>query len=191
MRRSAPSAPSTQCEPDNRLVARSLENRWEEKLRELTDAEAELAEHVVPALEPSREQLEALARDLPALWAAKTTAEHDRKRLLRALIADVTITSKPERPRGSGRDPLALGCLRAAHDRTATDTATRKRTPPPAIELTRPPRPRSHQRRDRRASSTPPACAPARAFRSTRTPSDGIRRAYKIPATRPLPGTAS
>jgi DNA invertase Pin-like site-specific DNA recombinase len=36
------------CEPDNRLVARSLENRWEEKLRELKDAEAELAEHVVP-----------------------------------------------------------------------------------------------------------------------------------------------
>ena len=40
------------CEPDNRLVARSLENRWEEKLRELKDAEAELAEHVVPAASP-------------------------------------------------------------------------------------------------------------------------------------------
>ena len=73
------------CEPDNRLVARSLETRWEEKLRDLKDAEAELAEHVVPSSEPSREQLEALARNLPALWAANSTAQRDRKRLLRAL----------------------------------------------------------------------------------------------------------
>jgi excisionase family DNA binding protein len=86
------------CEPDNRLVARSLENRWEEKLRELKDAEAQLAEHIVPSSEPSREQLEALARDLPALWAAKTTAQRDRKRLLRSLIADITLTSDPEKP---------------------------------------------------------------------------------------------
>jgi hypothetical protein len=85
------------CEPDNRLVARNLENRWEEKLRELKDAEAELAEHVVPGSEPRREQIEALARDLPALWEAKTTAARDRKRLLRALISDVTITSQPDR----------------------------------------------------------------------------------------------
>ena len=80
------------CDPENRLVARSLETRWEEKLRELKDAEAELAEHVVPGCEPAREQIEALARDLPALWAAGTTAHRDRKRLLRAVIADVTIT---------------------------------------------------------------------------------------------------
>ncbi len=80
------------CDPENRLVARSLENRWEEKLRELKDAEAELAEHVVPAAELSREQIEALARDLPALWTAATTTDKDRKRLLRTMITDVTIT---------------------------------------------------------------------------------------------------
>ncbi|MBV9336054.1 MAG: recombinase family protein, partial [Solirubrobacterales bacterium] len=84
-----------QCDPDNRLVARSLETRWEQTLRELKDALAELAEHTTPAPEPSREQIEALARDLPKLWAAKTTSEKDRKRLLRAVIADVTITSQP------------------------------------------------------------------------------------------------
>ena len=36
-----------------------------------------------------------VARDLRALWAADSTSEKDRKRLLRALIADVTITSQP------------------------------------------------------------------------------------------------
>jgi hypothetical protein len=84
------------CEPENRLVARSLETRWETKLRELAEAEAELAEQTKPAPEPSREQLEALARDVPALWAADSTSEKDRKRLLRALVADVTITSQPQ-----------------------------------------------------------------------------------------------
>jgi hypothetical protein len=83
------------CEPDNRLVARTLETRWETKLRELKDAEAELAEHVVPSSEPSREQIEALAHDLPALWAANSTSDKDRKRLLRAFVNDVTLTFKP------------------------------------------------------------------------------------------------
>jgi hypothetical protein len=84
------------CEPENRLVARSLEMRWEQKLRELAEAEAELAEQNKPAPEPSREQLEALARELPKLWAAETTAQRDRKRLLRAMIIDVTLTSQPD-----------------------------------------------------------------------------------------------
>jgi DNA invertase Pin-like site-specific DNA recombinase len=83
------------CEPENRLVARSLETRWEQKLRELAEAEAELAEHNKPAPEPSREQLEVLAR-IPKLWAAGTTAQRDRKRLLRTMIADVTLTSEPD-----------------------------------------------------------------------------------------------
>ena len=76
------------CEPENRLVARSLETRWEQKLRELAEAEAELAEQNKPRPEPSREQLEALARDLPKLWTADTppprsqaaAARDDRRR---------------------------------------------------------------------------------------------------------------
>ncbi len=123
------------CEPENRLVARSLETRWETKLHELADAETELAEQTKPAPEPTREQLEALARDVPALWAAETTSEKDRKRLLRALIADVTITSQPE-----SRD-IAVGIrwrTGAAEQHTIqrppsiNDTT---RTPPATVEL--------------------------------------------------------
>ncbi len=123
------------CEPDNRLVARTLENRWEQKLRELKDAEAELAEHVVPSSEPSREQLEALARDLPKLWTATSTAHRDRKRLLRAIIADVTLTSQPE-----GRE-LQVG-IRWRSGASEQHTIQRpprpadaKRTPAKVIEL--------------------------------------------------------
>ncbi|MGO9973931.1 MAG: helix-turn-helix transcriptional regulator [Solirubrobacteraceae bacterium] len=125
------------CEPDNRLVARSLENRWEEKLRDLKDAEARLAEHIVPQSEPSREQLETLARDLPALWAAKTTAQRDRKRLLRSLIADITLTSDPEKPTVQIGIRWQSG---AAEQHTITRPQTAgeaRRTPPEALELIR------------------------------------------------------
>ena len=83
------------CEPENRLVARSLESRWEAKLAAVAEAEAALAvtRAAVPALPPHAE-LEALATDLPALWAAPTTSAKDRKRLLRTLVADVTLTSQ-------------------------------------------------------------------------------------------------
>jgi DNA invertase Pin-like site-specific DNA recombinase len=84
-----------QCDPDNRLVARSLERRWEEKLRELAEAEQGRAAQAAEPELPGREQLEALARDLPALWGAPATSDRDRKRLLRALIADVTLSIQP------------------------------------------------------------------------------------------------
>jgi excisionase family DNA binding protein len=125
------------CEPENRLVARSLENRWEEKLRELKDAEARLAEHIVPSNEPSREQLQALARDLPALWAAKTTAQRDRKRLLRSLIADITLTSDPDHPTVQIGIRWQSGAAEQ-HTITRPQTAGEAHsTPPEALELIR------------------------------------------------------
>lgn len=80
------------CEPENRLVARSLEARWEARLTALADAEKALLETqaAAPPL-PTRAELEAVTADLSRLWHAPTTAPRDRKRLLRILIADVTI----------------------------------------------------------------------------------------------------
>ena len=83
-----------QCEPENRLVARSLEQRWEEKLRLAHEAERALATAQTAAVPlPARAELEALASDVPRLWQASTTSDKDRKRLLRALVADVTVQS--------------------------------------------------------------------------------------------------
>lgn len=85
-----------QCEPENRLVARSLEQRWEEKLSALTEAEAAWAAAQAEAVPlPPRAELEALASDLPRLWAASTTSHKDRKRLMRTLVADVSLLSEP------------------------------------------------------------------------------------------------
>jgi hypothetical protein len=74
-----------------------------------------------------------LARDVPALWAAHSTSEKDRKRLLRALIADVTITGQPD-----GRD-VAVG-IRWRSGAAEQHTIQR---PPSVNEATRtPPSPR-------------------------------------------------
>ena len=86
-----------QVEPENRLVARTLEARWETRLAALAEAEQalEAARDALPPL-PSRAELEKLAADLPALWHAPTTSSKDRKRLLRTLIADVTLLPEPD-----------------------------------------------------------------------------------------------
>jgi DNA invertase Pin-like site-specific DNA recombinase len=83
------------CDPDNRLVARSLERRWEEKLRELAEVERERACQMNEPALPSRDQLESLAVNFPQLWTASTTSDKERKRLLRSLIGDVTLISAP------------------------------------------------------------------------------------------------
>jgi DNA invertase Pin-like site-specific DNA recombinase len=73
------------CEPENRLVARALEARWETRLADLADAEAALAAQrsAQPEL-PAPDALAATVADLPALWADPAASDKDRKRLLRA-----------------------------------------------------------------------------------------------------------
>lgn len=82
-------------DPDNRLVARGLEREWEERLRPLDAAKADLErrERERPRVisEAERNRLLALGPDLAAVWNAVTTTPRDRKELLRTLIEDVTI----------------------------------------------------------------------------------------------------
>ncbi|MFN0282728.1 MAG: recombinase family protein [Kineosporiaceae bacterium] len=84
------------CEPENRLVARELERRWEDALkqqRQLDDAfgrwqRAAPSELSAAALASIR----ALAADLPAVWAAATTTPADRQRIARLLLDRVVVT---------------------------------------------------------------------------------------------------
>src|SRR3954468_14191978 len=119
------------CDPDNRLVARTLESRWEAKLRELAETEAELARQAAAPKPPDRADIEALARDLPRLWNAPSTSFRDRKRLLRALIHDITLTSRPDAPevqigihwRSGASDQLTVLRPQAARTARATEVA--------------------------------------------------------------------
>ena len=125
-------------EPENRLVARSLEARWEARLAALTEAEQalEAAQDTLPPL-PSRDDLEKLAADLPALRNAPTTSARDRKRPLRTLIADVTLLPEPDR----SKVRIGIRWHTGATDELTADRpvhpGTARRSPAAAIELVR------------------------------------------------------
>jgi hypothetical protein len=82
--------------PENRLVARTLEREWNDRLAELERLERDaalrpgLANRLVDPEE--RRRVLALAQDLPKVWHAPTTLQTDRKQLLSHLIKDVTIS---------------------------------------------------------------------------------------------------
>ncbi len=82
-------------EPENRLVARTLEKRWNEKLQQLASLEAAYAEaKAVERLElnsQQRQQILQLASDLPALWQAPTTTAAERKEMLGLLVKQVAL----------------------------------------------------------------------------------------------------
>jgi hypothetical protein len=82
-------------EPENRLVARGLEQEWEQCLRKLAEAEAELVrrEQQRPrTLSPEeRQRLAVLGADLELVWSAPSTTDRDRKELLRTLLEEVII----------------------------------------------------------------------------------------------------
>jgi DNA invertase Pin-like site-specific DNA recombinase len=175
----------SQVEPENRLVARSLEARWEGKLAALAEAEQalEAARDALPPV-PGRAELEKLAADLPALWHAPATSSKDRKRLLRTLIADVTLLPEPDRGKvrigirwhTGATDELSVA--RAAHPGTA------KRSPTPAVEMVR-----------RLGPTTPTAALADQLNAAGLTTGNGrpfdakavqwIRHAYHIPAPAP------
>lgn len=82
-------------EPENRLVARSLEREWNEKLLQQERLRKEYETRPQPQIQLSsadeRQRTLALVQDLPAIWRAGPTTHADRKQLLRFLIKDVTL----------------------------------------------------------------------------------------------------
>ena len=89
-------------DPSQRLVAGTLERRWNDALLQLEDLKKQAAEFLCQearvATSEQKAKVLALARDLPRLWHAPTTQAKDRKRMLRLLIKDITV-EKPLRPK--------------------------------------------------------------------------------------------
>ncbi|MEO8955229.1 MAG: hypothetical protein ABI465_11745 [Ktedonobacteraceae bacterium] len=80
-------------EPEHRLVARTLERAWEEKLvakPHLDEEYHRFVQHKPRLLsEPEREAIRRLATDIPALWAAPSTTAADRKEIVRQVVERV------------------------------------------------------------------------------------------------------
>ena len=87
-------------DPSNRLIAATLEVRWNDAMQRMHDLEAELAaferQSMRAVTADQKRQILQLASDFPRLWAASTTAPRDRKRILRLLVRDITVTKGPE-----------------------------------------------------------------------------------------------
>jgi DNA invertase Pin-like site-specific DNA recombinase len=85
-------------DPSHRLVAATLEQRWNQALQELQrlkdDHQKHRQQQGIELSAQQRAELLALAQDLPGLWQAQTTSARDRKRMLRLLIKDVTVEKR-------------------------------------------------------------------------------------------------
>ena len=83
-----------------RLVARELERRWEEALQRVRDIEAKvlaLSERLERAPKIRKEDLLALAGDLPRVWNSTADDTRPKQRIVRALIQEVVVDVDPDR----------------------------------------------------------------------------------------------
>lgn len=126
-------------EPENRLVARTLEAAWEQRLR----ARRELAERYEryrrqrprELTAGEREGIRRLATDLPGLWEAPGTADADRKEVLRQVVDRVVVRVEGRTERveaevrwaGGHRSVLRLSRPVARIEQLSTCEAVRER----------------------------------------------------------------
>jgi excisionase family DNA binding protein len=87
----------TAVEPENRLVARTLEGQWNEALKRVEELQHRILDYKNKNKNQQRlseiqeTQVRALASELTVLWNAESTTDKDRKKLLHAVIDEVQI----------------------------------------------------------------------------------------------------
>ena len=121
-------------DPANRLIAATLEQRWNDAMHRVIELEAELANFERQALRTitadQKQQILQLASDFPRLWTAPTTAARDRKRMLRLLIKDITVVKGPEPKRLRLQIRWQGGATETVELRLAPSRAEAVRYPP-------------------------------------------------------------
>lgn len=84
-----------QVDPENRLVASTLEAEWNARLRVLNEAQEEYdrvrQSQETILQEQQRDDILSLATDFPRLWKDPLTPDRERKRMVRLMIEDVTL----------------------------------------------------------------------------------------------------
>jgi len=104
-------------DPDNRLVADTLEADWNDALRQHQDTQVDYQRVSAAAqatlTDEHKARIRALAADFPALWSNPATPQRERKRMARLLIEDVTVAKTDQihlhvRFRGGQTTSLAI-----------------------------------------------------------------------------------
>jgi DNA invertase Pin-like site-specific DNA recombinase len=82
-------------EPENRLVTRELERRWEKALEEQREVAEQYdrfrADQPRQLSETDRRRIEELAKDVPALWHSSSTTIQERQKIVRCLIERIIV----------------------------------------------------------------------------------------------------
>ena len=102
-------------EPENRLVARTLEQRWEEALAEELSLTADYDRFLATnrSLTPDERWPSAASpQDIPALWHAPTTTAADRQAIARLMLERVVITVE------GGSEQVRVECHWAGAEQT-------------------------------------------------------------------------
>jgi DNA invertase Pin-like site-specific DNA recombinase len=89
-----------QVDPSNRLVAATLEQRWNDALIELDDVKDQidrLQQQSRRLTSQQRDEVLELAQNLPKLWHNTAAAWKDKKRILQLLINDITVKKQERR----------------------------------------------------------------------------------------------
>lgn len=116
-------------EPENRLVARTLEQRWEEALRTQRalqeDYDRFLQEQPRQLREEERARIVALASDIPALWHSAETTAAERKEIVRLLAERVVVHVRAD----SERAEVEIAWRGASRPPTSSFAPSRGMTP--------------------------------------------------------------
>jgi hypothetical protein len=120
-------------DPENRLVAETLERRWNEALARVADVRRRLEavdSETAAAPEPDRHELLDLAQAFPRVWHDPATDARTKKRLLRVLIAEIIarVTDAPTIAlvihwKGGKHTPLQVTKNRTGEHSRCTDRA--------------------------------------------------------------------
>jgi DNA invertase Pin-like site-specific DNA recombinase/DNA-binding transcriptional MerR regulator len=121
-------------DPSNRMVADTLEADWNNALRELGAAQDNYqraaGDNGDILDDQQRRRIRALAGDFPTIWNDPATPMRERKRLIRLLVTDVTLTRHPQsvtahvRLTGGQHHTLTIDRPRTAAELHTTDPAT-------------------------------------------------------------------
>jgi DNA invertase Pin-like site-specific DNA recombinase len=126
-------------DPNNRLVADTLEGEWNERLRLLATAREEreqARQHDRTVLnEAVRERLVAMTVDFKALWLDPDTPNRERKRLLAHIIEDVTLVKLPEEGTTRAHVRFKGGNIQTLTTLSPKSSAQQIKTQPGIVEL--------------------------------------------------------
>jgi hypothetical protein len=88
------------CEPENRLVGRELERRWDQALLAQRNVEDEYdrfrRDQPAALTDEDCDMITLLSRDIPLLWQAPTTTVADRQTIVRHLVERVMVAVQGE-----------------------------------------------------------------------------------------------